>query len=253
MEKKYPRYKIPLPILANLVIAGLFGLKRNFRTDAARMLPGITPQPVLTGKENLPACGPGVITVNHYFRSGFWTPWFPALISAAVPRDIFWTMTDAFTYPGYRFGWLYRSVSHWVLGRVAKVYSFNSMPPMPPAPGEIMERTQSVTRIMAYARKHPEALIGLAPEGGDQPGGCLHLSPPGFGKLAIALARQGMVFYPVGVYEEHGLFCIRFGNPYCLEVPDYITRVEQDLFARRIVKDAVAQCLPDWLRGNTGE
>jgi hypothetical protein len=244
-----PRYVVPKTVLADLALAGLTGQRRQFRTHALRMVPGIYPPLKVLGTENIPQVGPGVITVNHYFRPGFWSVWFPAAISAAVPTDITWTMTDAFTYPGRRFGGLYRAASHWALTRVARVYSFIGMPPMPPAPGELAQRAAAVQRLIACARANPQVLLGMAPEGGDQPGGILTLPPPGFGKLALALARLGLRFYPLGAYEEDGCFFLRFGAPYLLEIEPGAEHAQVDYLARWQVAQAIARCLPERLRG----
>ena len=178
-DSQFPVYLMPNAVYADLVFAALTGQRRRFKAHADRMVGGIQPPLQVLGAEYIPRDGPGVITVNHYSRPGFWTPWFPAAISAAVPAEIYWTMTSAWRYPGQRWGRLYRWLSSQVLARVARVYGFNSMPPMPPAPDEIGQRAAAVTRLMRYARANPRALIGLAPEGGDQPGGVLGCRPAG--------------------------------------------------------------------------
>jgi hypothetical protein len=235
--------------LIDLALAGLFCRKRQFRTHALRMMTGIHPSLRVVGEEFLPRSGPGVITVNHYNSPTFWTPWFPAAISAMVPVDINWTMSEAWTYPGRRFGRFYRSLSQWMLTRVAGVYGFNSMPPMPPAPGEVTRRSAAVARLMSYVRAQPKTLIGMAPEGGDQPGAVLSLPPSGFGKLALAFSRLDLLFFPVGAYEEDGCFCIRFGQPYRLYIVQCESRDQLDVLARRTVMDKIAGCLPVRLRG----
>ena len=234
---------MPNAVYADLVFAALTGQRRRFKAHADTMVGGIQPPLQVLGEEYIPRDGPGVITVNHYSRPGFWTPWFPAAISAAVPAEIYWTMTSAWTYPGQRWGRLYRWLSSQVLARVARVYGFNSMPPMPPAPDEIGQRAAAVTRLMRYARANPRALIGLAPEGGDQPGGVLGMPPSGFGRLALALAGRGMPFYPVGAYEEEGCFYLRFGAPYRLEGG------AEDGWAVTHIMGRIAGCLPERLRG----
>ncbi len=246
---RYPHYSVPKSVYIELAAAGLSGGKRSFRAHAARMLRGIEPPPRVLGEENIPRRGPGLITVNHYSRPGFWSPWFSAAVSASVPVDIHWSMADAWTYPGRRFGQVYRWLSHWMLTRVADVYGFTRMPPMPPAPDEVAQRAQAVRQLMRFARAHPEALIALAPEGGDQPGGILSLPPAGFGRLALALARLGMPFSPVGVYEEDGCLFARFGAPDRLEIAKAGDRDQADGLARCVVMQKIAGCLPERLRG----
>jgi hypothetical protein len=246
----YPHYTVPKPVFADLVLAVLTGQQRRFKAHADRMVNGIFPPLRVLGEEYIPRGGPGVITVNHYNRPGFWSPWFPTSISASVPADIYWTMTSAWTYPGRRFGWLYRWLSSQMLTRIACVYGFNSMPPMPPAPDEITQRAESVSRLVRYVRANPHALIGLAPEGGDQPGGVLGLPPSGFGRLALVLASTMMPFYPVGAYEEDGCFILHFGAPYRLQDKARAgVRNHADGWAVTHIMGQIAACLPEQLQG----
>lgn len=247
------RYPTPAAELFDLALAIVTGTRRRFKKHALGMIARLDPVPLVIGEPCIPQNGPGVITVNHYYRPGFWAPWLTAVISAVVPKDIYWTMADAFTYPDQPFGRLKRYLSHQVLIRVAHVYEFNSMPPMPPSPLEVRERARSVQRLMQAVREQPEILLGLAPEGGDQPGGVLSLPPEGFGKLALFLAERGMRFYPVGVYEESGKLVVHFGEGYYLPIDQPDDRRQADLLARTQVMTAVAACLPVRLRGIFGQ
>lgn len=249
LESPYPRYIIPKPVLADLVFAGLFGRKRRFRAHALRMMQGIQPPPRVLGEENIPRAGPGIITMNHYHSPALWPPWLAAAISAVVPGDVHWVMAAGWTDPRRWLDPYKRSFSGWALGRVAKVYGFTTMPPMPPSLDEVAERAASVMRLMSYVRSHRQTLIGMAPEGGDQPEAVLTLPPSGSGKLALAFSRTGFTFYPVGVYEDEGCFFMRFGTPYRLEIDTGEPRDQQDLLARRVVMKHIAACLPERLRG----
>ena len=247
----YPHYSVPVVVFADLVFTALTGGKRRFKAHANRMMGGIRPPLVVLRKENVPQGGPMVITVNHYYRAGFWTPWFAAAISATVPADIYWTITGAWTYPGQRFGRLKRWLSGQMLARVARVYGFNSMPPMPPAPEEATQRAEAVRRLVHTIRANPNALVALAPEGGDQPGSVLGSPPSGFGRLALTLAGRGMPFIPVGAYEEDGCFWLCFGEAYRLENRGG-SRQEEDRWAADQVMRRIAGCLPGRLRGEYG-
>lgn len=223
--------------------------RRSFRADAARLVGEGGFRIMVSGAENIPCRGPGVITVNHYWSPTFWAPWLAVILSALVPKDVYWTMTDAFTYPGKLFGGLRRGLSHILLIRVAKAYGFNTMPPMPPAPAEAALRTQSVRRLLDYARKHPACLIGLAPEGYDRPGGALDLPPEGVGRLCLALARNGYRFHPVGIYEEGGIVVVNFGASYQIAEQDQdMDRKEVDLAVRLQVTREISRCLPERLQ-----
>ncbi len=249
----YAQLRVPRLVLADLALAGLTGGRRSFTAHARQMLPGIWPPLCVLGAEHIPTGGPGVITVNHYNRPGFWSPWFPAVISAQITGEVHWVMTDAFTLRSHPLGGLYRWLSHLALSQVARVYGFSMMPPMPPMPGEEGLRAAAVQRLVQYVRGHPDALLGLAPEGGDQPGGVLSDPPEGFGRLALLLSRRGMLFYPVGVYDEAGCLCVRFGERYCLSVPVGPDRHAVDCLAREMVMCRIADCLPHRLRGRYQE
>jgi hypothetical protein len=249
IHRPAPRYHLSSSVILPLAGAWISGAKRSFGVDARRLLRGVCPPLRVWGKENIPLYGPGLITINHYWSPTFWAPWLPIAVSALVPGDVFWTMTDAFTYPGQRLGNIRRSLSHLLLTRIAAVYGFNTMPPMPPNPAEIADRARSVQRLIDYARSHPGALIGLAPEGYDRPGGILDLPPEGAGRLALILAGQDRQVYPVGAFEEDGEYQIRFGQPYHLAIKNTHDRKEADYQARVQITKAIAQCLPERLAG----
>ncbi len=244
-----PRYRLSTPVCLDLALAFIFDRRRTFSEHARRLQSGIRPPLRVLGEENIPCAGPGVIEVNHYASPSFWAAWLAIAISAVVPAEIYWTMTGAFTYPGKSFGRLRTRLSRVLLSRVARVYGFNTMPAMPPNPAEVALRGQAVRRLLEYARMNPKALVGLAPEGFDRPGGVLGLPPEGAGRLALALARMGLVFYPVGAYEEKGEFCLCFGAPFRLEIPVSAAPKEADLAARTTVTREIARCLPPRLRG----
>jgi 1-acyl-sn-glycerol-3-phosphate acyltransferase len=243
------QYKIPLAVWRDLAWAFMLRRHRSFLVDARRILANLRPAMRVLGAEHIPQAGPALITLNHYWAPGFWAPWMSIAVSSVVPVEIYWTMSGALTFPGRRFRRLLRRASESVLQGVARVYRFNSMPPMPPNPREVAARAVSVRRIIQHGREHPDAIIALAPEGGDQEGGKLTLGPEGSGRLALALAGKGMPVYPVGLYEENGCLTLHFGAPYQLTVDTTVPRDEQDIHARRVMMRAIAGLLPERLRG----
>jgi hypothetical protein len=123
---------------------------------------------------------------------------------------------------------------------------------MPPRPKDVKKRARSVRRVLAFARSHPQAILGLAPEGGDQPGGLLNMPPAGAGRFVLLLAEQGFPLLPVGCFEEAGAFCLHFGEAYQLKIPGGLTRKEKDGAAARTVMQKIAPLLPGRLRGEFG-
>jgi 1-acyl-sn-glycerol-3-phosphate acyltransferase len=244
------QYKIPLAVWRDLAWAFVLRRRRSFQMDSRRILVNLCPPMRVLGAEHIPQAGPALIILNHYWAPGFWAPWMALAVSSVVPVEIYWTMSGALTFPGWRFHRLLRWASEPLLDGVARVYGFNTMPPMPPDPREVVERAASVRRIIQHAREHPDAIIALAPEGSDQEGGRLTLGPEGSGRLALALTGKGTPVYPVGIYEESSCLALHFGPPYRLTVDASIPRDAQDRHARRVMMQAIAGLLPAHLRGS---
>jgi 1-acyl-sn-glycerol-3-phosphate acyltransferase len=210
----------------------------------------IKPSLQVIGKENIPQSGPCVVTVNHYFRPGFGAEWLALGISAVVPRELHWIMTGEWTAPGKWYEPLKAAYSRLLLKYLARVYDYTTMPPMPPRSKDVEARARSVRAALEYARRHLDFMLGLAPEGAEQPGGKLTMPAPGVGRFALLLAGLGSAFAPVGVYEEAGAFCLHFGPAYRLEVPPSLSADEKDRLAAEIMMKNIAVLLPERLRGN---
>ena len=159
-------------------------------------------------------------------------------------------MTGELTFPGKWYAPLGMAGSRWLLKRSARIYGFTTMPPMPPRPNDVKARAASVRRTLAFVKAHPQAILGLAPEGGDQPGGVVTMPPSGAGRFVLMLAEQGFPVVPVGCFEEAGEFCLRFGNAYRLQVPHGAGPDEKDRQTAHMVMSAIAAQLPQRLRGD---
>jgi len=226
-----------------------FGGRRSFRCDGRECLARLQPPLVVLGRENVPDHGPSLIIFNHYYRPGFNAWWMALAIAATLPEEMHFIMTGELTYPGKWYAPLGKVLSRALLGRLASLYGFTRMPPMPPRPQDVEARARSVRTALAYARAHPQAILGLAPEGGDQPGGVLHLPPSGAGRFLALLAGDRLPLLPVGVYEEAGTFYLHFGEPFRLDVPSAGSSAERDHAAARSTMAAIAQLVPPRLRG----
>ena len=244
-----PRYPILWNLLFRLVIDGFADRRRSFGPDARACVAKLKPPLLVYGEEHIPACGLCLVTFNHYSRPGFQAWWLALAISAVLPYEVLWTVTAAWTFPDrLRARWLTPLTRH-LFQRVADVYGFISMPPMPPDPGEVMERARSVRRVLSYIQKADHLVIGLAPEGRDFEGGRLGSPPVGAGRFMLHLSDLGMQILPLGAYEADGRFCIRIGPAYQLEVPVGLPNMERDRCASRIVMSHIACLLPIYLRG----
>lgn len=249
----YPRYSLPktLILALGLTLAGTVSgqSRRSFRQDAQMCIARLQPPLRILGTENIPTRGPCLLTMNHYARPGFHAWWIALAVSAAVPVDIHWVMTAAWTYRDPLRSHVLTPISHIVFHRLASIYDFTPMPPMPPDPRDTVARTVAVRKVLAYAKEVPNPVIALAPEGADSPGGALELPPAGVGRFMSLLAHGGFDIVPVGVYEEHGEFYLNFGPTF---QPSHLTGTsneERDLTVRTEIMRHIACELPSRLRG----
>jgi hypothetical protein len=245
----FPRYGVPPRLLTAMLADLLTGRRRSFRRDAQAWTSRLDPPLRLLGREHLPRSGPLVMTVNHYQRAGFRAWWIALAVAATVPWEMHWMVTAELTFPGRWYGPLGRPLSRLVLRRLARMYGFTPMPPMPPRPGEAWARAAAVRAAMEFVRRAESPVIGLAPEGGDQPGGALDWPPPGAGRFLLLLAGAGLRVCPAGIYEADGALCLRFGPAYALHPPPGLTPNQKDRWAARVVMENLAGLLPEVLHG----
>jgi hypothetical protein len=248
-----PQYPLPWATFGKVFLAALCarGIRRprSFRHDAQACVAKLRPPLRVYGREHVPRSGPCLLTLNHYTRPGFQAWWLALAVSAVVQADVHWVMTSAWTYPDRLRSRTITPLTRWLFRRMAGVYGFTSMPPMPPDPRDTHARTVSVRQVLAYARAHPRPMIALAPEGGDAADGTLQWPPPGSGRFLLHLARLGLDIVPLGGFEEAETFCLRFGPPYRLQVPAHLPAGDRDREARRIAMAHIAAQLPAPLRG----
>ena len=250
MPPRYPfPWRIALPLFWDSLFRNtLLSGERSFQADARVSVALLSPPPKVIHPEHIPACGPALLVTNHYARPGFKAWWIALAISASVPLDVHWMMTDAWTFLGPL-----TPLSRRVLTQVARVYGFTATPPMPPDPQEVAARAWAVRRALAKARI-PGAVIALAPEGRDHPDGQLGPLPPGAGRFIEKIARYCQPIVPIGVYEDDESLCLRFGPPFALpDMPASLSTEQKDLLVGGQVVEAIAEQLPLHLqtRGET--
>jgi hypothetical protein len=216
----------------------------SFRADAWPLVGRISPPLRVLGEEWIPQEGPCLLLTNHYFNPGFDAWWISMAISSAAPAEVRWVMTAELTYPGQKRGVLLRPLSRFFLRQVAKFYGFFAMPAMPPDPRQSQERSAVIRRVMAYIRQSECAVIGLAPEGRDIGEQEVGWPPPGAGRFVQHLARLGLQLYAVGVFEQDGALCARFGPPFELNIAEGLSTLELDQAVSRQVMEQIARLLP---------
>ncbi len=249
---RYPRYPLLWKVAPGVLLSAALNRKRSFRGDALRCLAGRQPEIQITGKENIPSSGPALLVFNHYSRSGFQAYWIALAVAATVPVEMHWTMTAAWTSGGSFKSEVLAEVSRRLFPRLARIYGFTAMPPMPPRPYEAEARARAVRQALAVARQQP-TVLALAPEGRDIPGGRLGRPPAGAGRFLILLSGLSYPLYPLGVYEAGGCLCLNFGSAFNLEIPPGLIREASDSCASEIVMRSIARLLPQELRGEYGE
>lgn len=248
----YPRYSYPPAEIYRLAVDVLLGRHRDFRKDATACIGRLKPSLRVLGEANIPKTGPCVLTFNHYYRPGFNAWWMAFAIASVVPVEMYWIMTSELTFPGKFYAPLGMPISRILLSRAGRMYGFTTMPPMPPRPGDVEARARAVREVLSYVKKHRNAILGLAPEGGDNPSEVLTWPPSGAGRFILLLAEAGLQIIPAGAYEADGAFCLGFGPQYRLEVPRGLPPAGKDRSAAEIVMRRIAAQLPDHLRGEFG-
>jgi hypothetical protein len=241
-------YSLPAGLIAALVRDVLMVRKRSFRNDAIACVERLKPPLQVKGRENIPGKGPCVVTVNHYYRPGFQAWWIALGITACVPVEMYWVMTGELTFPGKWYAPLGMPVSKFILSRLARIYGFTTMPPMPPRIKDVEARARAVREVLDVMRTR-RVILGLAPEGSDQTGGKLSMPASGAGRFGLLLASLGARFIPVGAYESVDGSCLNFGEAYQLRVPAKLSPHEKDELAARTMMGRISVLLPPELRG----
>jgi hypothetical protein len=244
-----PQYVIPRRIYAGLIRDILLLRKRDFHRDAQTCIQNLIPSLEILGCGNIPQHGPCVVTVNHYHRQGFGAQWLALAIASVIPINMHWIMTGEFTHPGKWYEAFGTLASKFLLKRIASVYGFSSMPPMPPRPQDVEARATAVRAVLEYARHTQDPILGLAPEGYDPPGDVLSRPAVGVGRFGLLLSKAGLQFIPVGAYEADGIFHVHFGEAYALYISSKLSSNEKDARATQIMMENIARLLPQYLRG----
>jgi hypothetical protein len=247
-----PRYRIPRRLMVSATLDLLRGSRRLFSRDARLCVGSVHPPLAYDGCENIPS-HPCVITINHYSRPGFTAWWLALGVSAAIPAEVGWLVTAAWTFPGRPWARWGEAASRRILARLTRMYGFISMPPMPPRPEELQARAKAVRGLLESARLGRSGWIGMAPEGRDGPGGVLQPPPSGSGRLLLLLAGLGLPCLPAGLFEQDDVCHVRFGPTYRLAVPADLSSRERDVQASRMVMTHLATLLPERLRGPYSE
>jgi 1-acyl-sn-glycerol-3-phosphate acyltransferase len=222
----------------------LSGRKRLFKADALHMCAKIRPNIRYEGLENIEIPRPFVVTTNHYARPGFSTAWIAVSLSAVLPGDVVWIMSNQWLFEGNALAFVLRPLMRFVLKSINDTYSFVAMPTMIGGYSTPQERAAGVREAIRRMRQDPQCILGIAPEGMDSPENGLALPPAGVGRFLLHLQQMGATLLPAAVFEEQGILCVHFGEPYTLELPFGLSSAEVDLFIREEVMRKIAEQMP---------
>jgi hypothetical protein len=223
--------------------------QRSFRVDALAAVACLQPDLCVINPVSPSQSRKSILIVNHYTRPGLGAWWIALALSATCPSEIHWMMTSAWVYPDWLRTWSVTPLSKLTLRLAAQTYRFTRMPPMPPRPHEAQARSQAIRNLLRFVHQNPDAAVGLAPEGADSGNSALARPPQGVGRLLHLLMSRGFEVIPVGVYEQAGRLTVNYGqkNPPPAALPS--DRRERDLALANWAMRAIAERLPEELRG----
>ena len=244
-------YPLPKGQLVEVAMSALMLRPRSFAIEAQHAVATLRPPLICEGLEHIPERGPFLAVHNHYNAPGYAAWWNVLAISAAIAKcrapeadlEVHWVMTSG--WRGVDETWRNLAImkgTAWLFARVALIYGFINMRPMPPRPEEAVERASSVLRTVRLARQlsRTGGMIGLTPEGQDNPGGFGH-PPPGAGEFMALLVEAGLPILPAGNGQTDGHLRVRFGPVFAPHVPP--RRENRDAVVADQVMGAIARCL----------
>jgi len=240
-----PTYHLPFTVLLEFLWFFIRGTRRSFRQDSLRLSKGVSKISILGEVPSLPPTKRGwLVLMNHYSRPGFHAWWSVIAVSSVFPQEIHWVMTSTWTYPDPIRTLLLSPILHLFFSRLASIYDFTTMPPMPPRPKEAQQRAAAVRQVAHYVRNSILPVVGLSPEGRDVGPQQIGEAPPGVGRWIHHLEKKGLALIPVGVYEDGPCLIIRVGSILNLDhdLPDFSK--DQDRILSLKVMQSIAACLP---------
>lgn len=237
----YPLYPSIIPGGLRALVNRLLGRQLRFGGFARPLVQRISPPAECLGADNIPQGGGYVVTVNHYAREGFSSAWIAIGVSGFLPAEVTWIMTEEWVFEGNPMAWLLRPAMRIVLASLQKTLGFLPMPTMAPGYSETTQRSAAVRRVIGYIRQHPQAVIGIAPEGRDAPHPGMGDLPDGVGKFILHLNRMGLRVLPAAIAEHNGRLRVSFGAAYDLALPE--AGEDLDAQARAIVRAKIEHLL----------
>lgn len=247
VEVKQYNGQISRWLWGKVILSALLLRPRSFTADARDAVSAIDPPPVYTGLANIPQHEACLVVCNHYTREGLSAWWGPLLINSTIAsqrganadKEIHWVITAAWTFPESPVRKVMLTpLTRWAFDRIARIYGFITMPPMPPAPEDVVERAISVRRTLRLARDIAPhgGMVGLAPEGRDTPE-VVGSVPEGVGTFVAHLTRTGFQVLPVAISETDNHLRVSFGQLFQPIIP--ATRALRDHVVSQQIMSAI--------------
>jgi 1-acyl-sn-glycerol-3-phosphate acyltransferase len=245
---------------APLITRAAFEIARGTRTTLHPLAAGahqiLYPQPQILGAEKIPADNPFLLIFNHYSTARLAAWWGPLVALDVIasrrtraPHELQFVMAQEWMY-ATRFGRAVKQpLTKWLFARIARVYGIVTVAPVADGGYTRGQAVVGVRRALELTRTEPPALLALAPEGQSGPNAALCEPPPGAGIFLLLLTREQIPLLPLSIYETNNALTLRFGEPFILRDPRATTRAERDRAAAARVMGALADLLPDAMRG----
>ena len=239
-----PGYWVPVSMILAIAVSVIFGRRRSFTRDAVVVLRANRDRPRrIDGIEHIPADGPFIVVMNHYSRRGLRPFHCGMAVAEAVASvrpgqpEIHWAFTSE--YVDLRIGPVPIPVRflRWLFGRVARIYGFVTIARREEL---VMGRATALRQLARLVASDP---VGLTPEGLES-NGILIRPQPGAGLFLASIEGHRAPLLPVGLFEDGETLCVRFGEPFRIDVPKHAPRAEQDGLASEQVMLAIGRLLP---------
>jgi hypothetical protein len=244
------QYTLPWWLWAGLTRSLIDGSRRPVAIDAEHVIAAWPEQPVVTGRQYIPANGAMVVVANHYQRRGLWIGFTGGVLAAEIRRARLDGASVRFAVIGdLRIGGRQVPGSGLLLRRIAAIWGMSALPT---DPRDRSGRARALRRLYKRAEAPPRGdgePILLFPEGTEGNSGGLREALPGSGALLELLARAGCPILPAAVWETRGRLTARFGPAFPLAIPNSVAGNDRDRWVRARAMREVAVLLPARLRG----
>lgn len=246
----------------------LFG-RRSSYADFRAAFAAVGTTPLVCNAERIPQAEPFIAVMNHCHRPEIPSWWFAMALCHAIgdrrrghaphePRMIVarhWTYDNCWQRATIGAG------SAFVVGRIIRAYGYLGMEPVALGTAEAGQRARSMRQILDAARcaRTSGDIIGIAPEGGDTPGGVMQRPPPGAGRFLWLLAAAGMPFLPFGLSVQGDRLRVAVGELFsppdvrAAGGPPPADKAAFDEWVLQEIMGRVALLLPPDLRGYYAE